>query len=73
MTPLLPFDGDAAALFEHPQRRHRRFGTMDLKIAAIALSSNATLLSRNTSDFIQLAGLRVEDWSTEDCSTLRSA
>ena len=35
---------------------------MDLKIAAIAVAEDATLLSANVSDFQQVPGLRVEDW-----------
>ena len=37
-------------------------GTMDLKIAAIAISHNALLLSRNLLDFQKVPGLRVEKW-----------
>jgi tRNA(fMet)-specific endonuclease VapC len=40
-----------------------RIGTMDLKIAATALANDATLLTRNTSDFGRIPGLRIEDWS----------
>jgi predicted nucleic acid-binding protein len=35
---------------------------MDLKIAAIALVHNATLLSGNLRDFQQIPDLHVEDW-----------
>jgi tRNA(fMet)-specific endonuclease VapC len=35
---------------------------MDLKIASIALASDATLLTRNATDFRRIPGLRVEDW-----------
>jgi tRNA(fMet)-specific endonuclease VapC len=37
---------------------------MDLKIAAIVLSHDATLLSRNLMDFRKVPGLKVEDWTT---------
>ena len=36
---------------------------MDVKIAIIVLSQNATLLSRNLADFRQIPDLRVEDWT----------
>jgi tRNA(fMet)-specific endonuclease VapC len=38
-------------------------GTMDLKIAAIVLSRDATLLSANLADFRQVPRLRVQDWT----------
>ncbi len=36
---------------------------MDLKIAAIAMSLGATLLSRNLADFKKVPELKVEDWT----------
>jgi tRNA(fMet)-specific endonuclease VapC len=38
-------------------------GTMDLKITAMVLLREATLLSRNLADFGQVPGLQVEDWT----------
>jgi tRNA(fMet)-specific endonuclease VapC len=62
-TPLLPFDDTAVERFQRLWAARLRIGTMDLKIAAIALANDATLLSRNLSDFGKVPGLRVEDWS----------
>lgn len=59
---LLPFDREAADIFHDLQARHRRTGTMDLKIAAICIEHDATLLTRNTGDFDAFDGLRVENW-----------
>jgi tRNA(fMet)-specific endonuclease VapC len=36
---------------------------MDLKIAAIALANDVTLLTRNLSDFGKVPDLRTEDWA----------
>ena len=60
---MLPFDAKAAAHFARLKQARIRIGTMDLKIAAIALANDATLLTRNRADFDKVPGLRVEDWS----------
>jgi tRNA(fMet)-specific endonuclease VapC len=60
--PVVPFDGRAVEIY-YELRRSVKIGTMDLKIAAIALANDATLLSRNVSDFRRVPGLRIEDWS----------
>ena len=39
-----------------------RISTSDLKIASIVLVNNALLLTRNTSDFDHVPGLRIENW-----------
>jgi tRNA(fMet)-specific endonuclease VapC len=62
--PVLAFDEAAAVVFQRLRRTHLQIGTMDLKIAAIVLSRDATLLSRNLIDFCQVPGLRVENWTT---------
>ena len=62
--PILDFDEHAAAEYQRLRRARIRIGTMDLKIAAIVLSRDALLISRNRVDFEQVPGLRVQDWST---------
>ncbi len=60
---VLEFDDRSADEFQRLRSLKIRVGTMDLKIAAIALSHNATLLTRNLADFQKVPGLKVEDWS----------
>jgi len=61
--PLLNFDEDAGREFQRLRQVRVGIGTMDLKIAAIALASGATLLSRNRVDFEKVPGLTIEDWT----------
>jgi len=61
--PLLEFDERAAIEFQRLRKLHPRGGSMDLKIAAIALVQGATLLTRNLADFGKIEGLAVEDWT----------
>jgi len=63
-VPILDFDEDCAREFQRLRRARIRIGTMDLKIASVVLAHDATLLSRNRSDFEQVPGLIVEDWTT---------
>lgn len=65
LTPVLAFDEAVVAQFQSLWLRRLRVGTMDLKIAATALASGATLVTRNSRDFGQVPGLAVEDWSGE--------
>ena len=60
---VLEFDAGAAAEFERLKRLRVRIGAMDLKIAAITLAHDATVLTRNIKDFSRVPGLRVEDWT----------
>jgi tRNA(fMet)-specific endonuclease VapC len=59
---ILPFDREAAGNFHRLRRQYPRLGSMDLKIAAICIAHDATLLSRNLVDFEQISALRVENW-----------
>jgi len=56
------FTAPAAVEFQR-LRKLVRIGTMDLRIAAIALALDATVVSRNRRDFEKAPGLMVEDWS----------
>lgn len=60
---ILPFSYTAALEHQRLRKAYPRLGSMDLKIAAVALTTNALLLTRNTSDFGQILELRIEDWS----------
>lgn len=59
---ILAFDAEAAEIFHRLKSEHPRNGTMDLKIAAICIAHEATLLTRNVGDFENITGLRVENW-----------
>jgi tRNA(fMet)-specific endonuclease VapC len=61
---VLEFDAEAAAEFQRLQRLRLKVGAMDLKIAAIALTHHATVLTRNVKDFSRVPELVVEDWTT---------
>jgi tRNA(fMet)-specific endonuclease VapC len=63
VSQILPFDIAAAQRFTQLRQQKVRIGTMDLRIAAIALSRSMTLLSRNLTDFKQVPNLVVEDWT----------
>ena len=59
---VLPWTQEAAEVFLRLRAGGVRIGSMDLKIACIALSRNATVLTRNLRHFQKVPGLRAEDW-----------
>ncbi len=63
MIPILEFDEQAAQEFQRLKKSYPRLGTMDLKIASVALVNQAIPLTRNRSDFGKIVGLHVEDWT----------
>ncbi|HMC63318.1 MAG TPA: type II toxin-antitoxin system VapC family toxin [Gemmataceae bacterium] len=60
---VLPFHRDAQDRFADLRHQRIRVATTDLRIACIALTAGATLLSRNLRDFRRVPGLTVEDWT----------
>lgn len=64
---ILNFDAAADAQYqkllkENPPLRKNRI-QKDVRIAAIALSVNATLVTRNQRDFSQIPNLLIQDWT----------
>ena len=59
---VVPFEEQAASIWQGLRAQRIRIGTMDLKIAAIALVHDALLLSANLRDFQQVPNLRVANW-----------
>lgn len=60
---IIEFDEAAAVEFQSLIHLKHRIGVYDLRIAAIAKSRRATLLTRNLQDFGQVPGLSIEDWT----------
>ncbi len=59
---ILPFDAVAARKFTEYRQQKTKTGTMDHKIASIAVTQNAMLLTANTHDFENIPGLKIADW-----------
>ena len=62
---VLQFDASAAQQLGQPHLASLRVGTLDLRIAAIALSHDMTVLTRNTVDFERIPNLKIEDWTVQ--------
>jgi tRNA(fMet)-specific endonuclease VapC len=62
-APVLPFDTAASAAFDGLKAQRLHIATMDLRIAAIALSQGLIVLTRNVRDFGRVPGLLTEDWT----------
>lgn len=69
VSPLevVPFDRQATAVYGRLrttlERKGQTIGSMDLLIAAHALSLDVRLVTRNVRAFGRVPGLRVEDWA----------
>jgi tRNA(fMet)-specific endonuclease VapC len=60
---VVPFSLPAAQRFFALRKQLPRLGKLDLAIAAIVLEVSGTLVTRNWTDFQQVPGLILEDWS----------
>jgi tRNA(fMet)-specific endonuclease VapC len=60
---VIDFDKNAAEIYKNLKSQKIRIGTMDLKIASIAISHNAILVSRNLRDFEEIPDLIIKDWA----------
>ena len=62
---ILPISGALAVYAEQKaqlRRMGRPTGDLDLLIGSTALAHDLTLATRNTKDFVNLSGLRLENW-----------
>ena len=61
--PLLSFTDASAEVYERLRRQKPRAGSMDLRVAAIALTHSARLVTRNRRDFEDIEDLTTENWA----------
>ena len=59
---VLSLDAEFTAAFTRFLSQSIRIGTMDLRIARLALAPDATPLTRNLGTSPQVSGLRFENW-----------
>ncbi|PSB19476.1 type II toxin-antitoxin system VapC family toxin [Phormidesmis priestleyi ULC007] len=62
---LLEFSAEADIGFAKLKQQRIRIGAQDLRIAAIALAINGTVVTRNRRDFEKVPSLTIEDWTIE--------
>ncbi|MGK7947787.1 MAG: type II toxin-antitoxin system VapC family toxin [Xenococcaceae cyanobacterium] len=60
---ILDFTNDADDCYQDLVKQKIRVGTRDLRIAAIALSVDGIVVTRNKRDFEKVPNLRFEDWT----------
>ena len=61
--PIINFDAMADRNYMQLQAQKIRVGTQDLRIASIALSGSAVVVTRNQRDFGKVPNLMLEDWT----------
>ena len=65
--PVLNYDNSASQIYRQLIQDDRELGKRrlekDIRIASIALSLDATIVTRNYRDFSLVPGLKIVDWS----------
>lgn len=63
---LLPYDDEAAQYYgdlrAHLEKKGTPIGSLDMLIAAHALSIDCTLVTNNEKEFIRVPNLKIENW-----------
>ncbi len=63
---ILPYDDQAAHCYgdlrAYLERQGKPIGSLDMLIAAHALSINSTLVTNNEKEFIRIPKLRIDNW-----------
>jgi len=62
---IIDFDLKAHAIYLELRKEIKNVGTKDLRIAAIALSVDGIVVTRNQKDFEKVPNLKTEDWTLE--------
>lgn len=60
---ILDYDARSDSIYQGLKLQRIRAGSQDLRIAAITLANNGTLVTRNRSDFDKVPELKLEDWT----------
>jgi tRNA(fMet)-specific endonuclease VapC len=60
---MLDYDASSESIYQGLKLQRIRAGSQDLRIAAITLANDGTLVTRNRSDFTKVPGLMLEDWT----------
>lgn len=63
---VIGFDEKAQTIFRSLRENKIRIGTQDLRIASIALTHNATIVTRNYQDYISVPSVKIQDWSLKN-------
>jgi tRNA(fMet)-specific endonuclease VapC len=64
---IMPYDDQAAHCYgdirAYLERQGKPIGSLDMLIAAHALSINSTLVTNNQKDFIRVPNLKIDNWA----------